>query len=368
MKKNIYKLLVLCAVALFGASCEDAAELTTLQQVSFPSAIQASANNLIISDDNAAEPVLTLSWPAVVYPIQAPVTYALQFDIPANTTGEKAWSTATRMVVGEDILSKQFTGTEINKLAIKLGLPIDVPGKIAVRVESYMDHTIYSAPIELTITPYEKVIVLGDIFMPGDYQGTWDVGTAASLGAIDSGIFQGYVTFPVGSGLAFKLNNERNWAQFYGAGATNFDLKNMSDTNFQIPGVGSYQMTVNLNTLKWSAIAYSWGVVGDGTHAATPEDANYGWNHSVPMNYDHVNKKWKITLDLIPGNIKFRLNDAWTVNYGAKNNDEGIMYLDNSGAHYIGEAGTYEVTFTINDVNPAVNGYPATATYTVTKI
>jgi hypothetical protein len=368
MKKHIYKLLVLCAVALFGASCEESAELTTLQEVSFPSAVQTSTKTILISDDNASESVVAISWPAVVYPIQAPVTYALQFDIPANTSGEKAWSTAIRIVVGEDVLSKSFLGTELNKMAIKLGLPIDVAGKIAVRVESYLDHTIYSDPITLTVTPYEKAVVTGDIFMPGSYQGERNVGTAAAFSAIDNGIFQGYVTIPAGTGLGFKLNQERNWAQFYGAGASNFDLKNMSDTDFQMPGAGSYQMTVNLNTLKWSSVPYAWGIVGDGTHAATLEDKDYGWNHSIPMNYDHANKVWKITADLIPGNVKFRLNDSWTVNYGAKNNTEGVMYRDNSGAHYIGEAGTYEITFTINDVNPALNGYPATATYTVTKL
>lgn len=359
MKKHIYKLLVLFAVALLGASCEDAAELTTLQAVSFPSAIEASTNTIIISDANVSESVVTLSWPAVVYPIKAPVTYALQFDIPANTSGEKAWSTAIRIVVGEDVLSKSIIGLDLNKMAIKLGLPIDVAGKIAVRVESYMDHTIYSDPIILTVTPYEKQVVFGAIYMPGSYQ-SWDVNTAAALSAIDSGVFQGYVTIPVGSGLGFKLNQERNWAQFYGAGASNFDLLNMSDTDFQMPGTGSYQMTVNLKTLKWSSIPYAWGIVGDATVGS--------WNTSTPMAYDHVNKVWKVTADLIPGNVKFRLNDAWTINYGAKNNDDGIMYLDNQGAYYVAEAGTYAITFTINDANPAVNGYPATATYTVTKI
>ena len=359
MKKQIYKLLVLCAVALLGASCEDSAELTTLKNVSFPAPVEASSSTIIISDDNASDPVVTFSWPAVVYPIAAPVTYALQFDIPANTSGETAWSKSVRVAVGEDVLSKSLLGTELNKIALQLGLPIDVAGKIAVRVESYMDHTAYSEPIVITVTPYEKEVVTGEIIMPGSYQG-WDVGTAASFAAINTGIFQGYVTIPASAGLGLKLNQERNWAQFYGAGASNFDLKNMSDTDFQMPGAGSYQMTINLKTLKWSSIPYSWGVVGD----ATPGS----WNTSTPMSYDHINKTWKVTIDLVPGNVKFRLNDSWTINYGAKNNDEGIMYLDNQGAHYVGEAGTYLITFTINDVNPAVNGYPETATYTVTKL
>src|SRR6186713_1963794 len=99
MKTYIYKLLVLCAVALLAVSCEETAELTTLQEVSFTSTVEASTKTVVISDDNSSEPVVALSWPAVAYPIQAPVTYALQFDIPADTTGEKAWSKATRLIV-----------------------------------------------------------------------------------------------------------------------------------------------------------------------------------------------------------------------------------------------------------------------------
>ncbi|PKB16818.1 SusE domain-containing protein [Flavobacterium sp. 5] len=358
MKTYIYKLLVLFAVALLGVSCEDTAELTTLQKVSFPSTVEASTSTIVLSVDNESDPVVTLSWPAVVYPIHAPVTYALQFDLPDNIIGEKAWDTATRLVVGEDVLSKSLLGAELNRIALKLGLPINKAGEIVVRVESYMDHTIYSEPIVLTITPYEVPVVIGQIIMPGSYQG-WNVDTAASLLAISTDVYQGYVSIPADA-LGFKLNKERNWAQFYGAGATNNDLKNMSDTDFQMPGAGSYQMTVNLKTLKWNAIGYSWGVVGDATAGS--------WDNSTPMNYDHVNKTWKVTTELKPGNVKFRLNNSWAINYGAKNNDEGIMYLDNSGAHYVGEAGTYEITFTINDINPAINGYPATGTYTVKKI
>lgn len=359
MKIYIYKLLVLCVVALLGVSCEDTVELTALQEVSFTSAVQASTNTIILSDANEAESVIAISWPAVAYPIKAPVTYALQFDLPVNTKGASAWSTAFRVVVGEDILSKSFLGADLNIIAHKLGLPKDVKGEIAVRVESYMDHIIYSAPIVLTVTPYEKIVIKGNIYMPGSYQG-WNIDTAASFDAIGAGVFQGYVTIPVGSGLGFKLNKERNWTQFYGAGASNQDLKNMSDTDFQMPSAGSYQMTVNLNTLKWNAVPYSWGIVGDATAGS--------WNTSTPMYYDHVTKTWKVTADLVPGNVKFRLNDSWTINYGAKNNDEGIMYLDNSGAHYVGEAGTYEITFTINDIDPKLNGYPATGTYTVKKM
>lgn len=358
MKKYINKLFVIYSLLFLGISCENDAILTTLKEVSFSGAIEASSNTIVISTVNENLSLLTLSWPAVKFPVSAPVTYALEFDIPANAIGATAWSKAARIEVGTDVLSKAFSGSDLNKIAIKLGLPVDVAGKIVVRVESTLDRKIYSDAIAISVTPFAKKVVFGAIYMPGSYQG-WDVNTAAELKAIDSGIFQGYVTFPETQGLGFKFTNERNWSQYYGADA-NGNIVSGSDTDFQVAKAGSYQMTVNLNTAKWTATPFSWGVVGDATAG--------GWDNSTNMSYDHQLKIWKFKGALKVGNVKFRLNNTWTINYGSKNNDEGIVYLDNPGAHYIGEAGTYQITFSIQEKDITTGLYPATAAYKVTKI
>lgn len=358
MKKYINKLLLLGSLLILGSSCDSGAELTTLKSVSFPSEITVSSSTLVLTEDTADDPVLLISWPSVSFPIEAPITYAVQFDLIGDTSGSTAWQKAKRIEVGTDVLSKSLTGQELNKIAVDLGLPIDIPGKLVVRVEAAMDRKIYSNPITLTITPYEKSVVFGEIYMPGSYQG-WAVETAAALTAIQKGVYQGYMTVAEGAGPGFKLNIERNWAQFYGAGATNNDLKNMSDTDFVLPGAGSYQIKVNLNTLKWSQAPYAWGIIGTATSG--------GWDKSTPMSYDHQTKTWKVTADLAAGALKFRLNDAWTINYGPADPGTNIINLDNGGAYTIGEAGTYEVTFTINEVDPATTGYPATATCTIVK-
>ena len=358
MKNYINKLLVIWALLLLSTSCEKDVLLTTLEKVSFSGAVEASPSTILLTSQNANQTVVTISWPAIQYPVNAPVTYALQFDVVKDTIGATAWEKSVRIEAGEDVLSKSLLGTDLNKMAIKLGLPIDIKGKIVVRVESYLDRKIFSKAIALDVTPFAKPIVFGAIYMPGSYQ-DWDINTAAALNAIDSGIYQGYVTFPATKGLGFKFTNQRNWSQFYGADA-NGNILDGSDTDFKIAAVGTYQMTVNLNTLKWAAVPYSWGIVGDATSG--------GWNTSTPMAYDHINKVWKITANLVPGNIKFRLNNSWTINYGQKNNTEGIAYLDNQGAHYVGVAGTYEITFTIQEKDPTTGVYPATGTYTVNKI
>lgn len=367
MKKHIHKLLLLGSLLILGASCESEGQLTTLKAVSFPAPIEVSSSTIVLTEDTADNSALLVSWPQVTFPIAAPVTYAIQFDLIADTSGSNAWQKAKRIVVGEDVLSKSFIGAELNKIATDLGLPPNVAGKLVVRVEASMDRKIYSNPITLTVTPYEKSVVFGEIYMPGAYQGEWNVGTAAALTAISKGVYQGYVTVLPGYGPVFKLNTARNWEQFYGAGATNTDLKNMSTTDFSLPGEGSFQVKVNLNTLKWSQTAYAWGIVGSSTHAPTPEDKDYGWNHSIPMAYNHETKTWKVTANLIVGALKFRLNNKWDVNYGPADPLTNTINKDNGGAYDISEAGTYEITFTINDADPDTTGYPATATCTIVK-
>jgi len=359
MKKYINKLFLLGSVLFLATSCDSEAELTTLKSVSFPSAIEVSSNTVVLTEDNAEDTALLISWPEVTFPIEAPVTYAIQFDLVGDTSGANAWQKAKRIEVGTDVLSKSFIGADLNKIATDLGLEPNVAGKLVVRVEAAMDRKIYSSPLTLTVTPFEKSVVFGEIYMPGAYQGEWNVDTALALTAISKGVYQGYVSVLPGYGTVFKLNTARNWAQFYGAGDTNSDLKNMSDKDFSLPGVGSYQIKVNLNTLKWTQTPYAWGIVGTAQSG--------GWDKSTPMNYDYQTKTWKVTANLVAGALKFRLNDDWAVNYGPKDPATNTINRDDQGAYTIGEAGTYEITFTINEVDPATSGYPATATCTIVK-
>lgn len=370
MKKYINKLAAILALVIVATSCDSDAPLTVLQSATFSAPITSSASTIVLTEASADDNATTIAWPAVVFPVESPVLYTVQFDLPANTTGANAWLNAKAFEAGNDVLSKSFTVRDLNKIAADLGLKADVASKIAIRVVAKMDRNIYSNPIQITVTPYEKSVVFGEIYMPGAYQGEWNVDTASALTAIEQGVYQGYATVLPGYGTIFKVNTARNWAEFYGAGANNKeDLVRMSDANLELPGEGSFQIKVNLNTLKFSATPYAWGIVGPASATAdqTAGDPNYGWNHSVPMSYDYQAKSWKITANLLPGAVKIRLNDNWDINYGPADPSTTIINKDNGGAYTINEAGSYEVTFTIDETDPATNGYPATATCTIVK-
>lgn len=326
---------------LLVSACEKEAELTTLQEVNFPSPPEVSSSSLQLLQENANEAALSISWPEVIYPVDAPVDYSVQIDIPADTLGNNAWDNAITLEAGVNVFSKSLLVMDLNEMAKDLGLEVGEEGILVVRVLSYLDRTIASPAVGFTVSPYETVITLPEIFLPGAYQG-WDPATAVSIASTEtSGIYQGILFFPEGS-LNFKITTQRNWEENYGGdgnGNLVFDGPDLS-----VPALGTYRITVNLNTLTWSAEPYSFGIIGTATAG--------GWTTDTDMIYDNERQLWIFTGELQAGALKFRLNDSWTVNYGSRNNEDMIAYLDDPGAHTIPQAGMYEVTFKINPEDP----------------
>lgn len=84
-----------------------------------------------------------------------------------------------------------------------------------------------------------------------------------------------------------------------------------ADSNDNIDAIdpGFYMMEVD-----WVAMAYKHtlietvGIIG----SATPG----GWDADTDMTYDNVDNSWNLTVDLTDGEIKFRANHAWDINWG----------------------------------------------------
>jgi hypothetical protein len=118
-------------------------------------------------------------------------------------------------------------------------------------------------------------------------------------------------------------------------------------------GLGSTPQISNFYTIK--ATPYpswpNWGIIGSATAATTGGD---GWGKDVNLDYDLDTKKYSITMDLIVGECKFRLDDAWAVNFGDDGNN---LSLEAGGANIpITAAGSYTIVADFN-----------AKTYTITK-
>jgi hypothetical protein len=82
----------------------------------------------------------------------------------------------------------------------------------------------------------------------------------------------------------------------------------------------------------------NWGIIGSATAAVTGGD---GWATDANLDYNSATKKYSITMDLVVGEIKFRLDDGWTTNYGDNGND---LSLDAGGSNIpIATAGNYTI-------------------------
>ena len=69
-------------------------------------------------------------------------------------------------------------------------------------------------------------------------------------------------------------------------------------------------------------------------------DATGSWADDKNMTWDAVNGVFTLTLDLVPGEIKFRANDDWGYNFGGD-----LADLSPGGSNIpVTEAGNYTIT------------------------
>lgn len=108
----------------------------------------------------------------------------------------------------------------------------------------------------------------------------------------------------------FKFSTQQDWkGTNYGA-----DFSTAADAaNFSLPEgneEGFYKIVLNLDakTMELTPIT-TIGIIGD----ATPN----GWDASTPMTYSKADGAWVIKdVQLKDGELKFRANDAWDINWG----------------------------------------------------
>ncbi len=177
------------------------------------------------------------------------------------------------------------------------------------------------------------------IFVPGGYQGAagygsdWTPADAPNLASVNSDKnYEGYVYF-AGAGQ-FKFTQGPNWDLNWGDNGNDGTL-DQNGSNISAADAGYYKINVNLNDYTYTVVKTNWGIIG----SATPT----GWDSDTKMKFDAATKTWVIEIDLKAGEIKFRANDDWAINYGDKNAD-GILDTQNDNNIKIASAGKYKIT------------------------
>jgi len=144
-----------------------------------------------------------------------------------------------------------------------------------------------------------------------------------------------YVTLVTGD---IKFRKDNDWGLNLGDNGADGTLE-QDGANIAVTA-GTYKITLNIGNNTYSMEEYSWGVVGSGYN---------NWGSDGPdakFYYDYTTDTFKIGVRLIDGEIKFRFNNDWGLNYG-DNGGDGT--LDQDGSNITVTAGHYIISLDINN-------------------
>ncbi|CAM1368664.1 SusE domain-containing protein [Tenacibaculum xiamenense] len=142
-----------------------------------------------------------------------------------------------------------------------------------------------------------------------------------------------YVTLLDGE-IKFRENND--WANNLGDDGADGTLE-AGGANI-VSTAGNYKITLDLNNNTYTIETYSWGIVGSGFN---------DWGNDGPdaeFHYDYTTDTFKVGVKLLDGEIKFRLNNDWTTNFGGTDGN-----LASGGDNITSTAGFYQVTIDLNN-------------------
>lgn len=180
---------------------------------------------------------------------------------------------------------------------------------------------------------------LAAFLVGGSTSAGWNPGASIPFVQTGVGTFEIFAYFTV-AGDGFKILPQQDWAGDYGKGADG-ELLQEGESNITVPNDGFYRVTLDFNNLTYTLTAISWAIIGD----ATPN----GWNDpDTDMTFDS-GYTWSISnVTLTTGELKFRANDGWDINFGDNGADGSLEY---GGSNIPVSAGTYTVVLTLDPVN-----------------
>jgi len=209
-------------------------------------------------------------------------------------------------------------------------IPIAVAGKYRIDFNKATGAYKFAEVID-----FESIAVIGSATAGG-----WDNETPLTKDAGNPDLWKGVVTLVEG-GLKFRANN--GWAVNWGG--TDFPVGvGVFDSPDNIPVLadqaGEYQVSFNTKTLEYSFLLIgnyeTIGIIGD----ATPG----GWDAETKLTQDANDKSvWRLRVDLLDGEAKFRADNDWPINWGSADFPTGVGVQD--GANIPVVAGDYKITF-----------------------
>jgi len=346
MKKILFILFGLTLAVL--SACKKDKLATVSQNIKAAVLVTPAADTTIVVTAADSAQVLKIKWKSADFGVQAVVSYFVQVD--------SAGKNFSKYVTLGNITAKDTlylsNGALNTALTNGLNLAPNAATSVELRVGAaiYGKDTVYSKVVKIALTTFKGVTTL---WLPGSYQG-YNPAAAPTIPMQSPNMFEGYAYFSAPGNFKFTSAPDYNHIN-YGDGGNGTLSTNGNANGIGYNAAGVYLLDANTQALTYSAqLISSMGIIGP----ATPQ----GWNASTAMTY-LGGDIWSITINLVGNNpLKFRANDAWTINYGpAADALTGVLQFNNPGSITIPSDGNYTVTIDMSQSK--TNAY----TYTIVK-
>lgn len=335
MKKNLLIYLTFIVLAVFLAGCEKDGEMVTM--VSNPVAPTLTTIPDLTLQRTNGNSVLEFVGTPVDPGFQASATYFI--DAAAAGT---AFADPVTIWTGNQCLSMKLTVSDLNGALIRK-FPTDAATSLDFRLRATLVVDAGTGSPGTGSNPFTYASALKTVSATLYGLPRLDLVGSGMDQKIESALGDGKYTglVKLSTANAFTLNDPDAGTNYGGAAGA----LSVSGPAIVPERTGWEKMTVDVNALTYVISEYRIGLVG----SATPN----GWDSpDQPMDYNPATGTWSITLNLVDGEFKFRLNNGWAWNIGYnKNNTGNLNDLFHDGNNIPITAGNYTITLTITQPN-----------------
>ncbi|CAL2077570.1 SusE domain-containing protein [Tenacibaculum sp. 190524A05c] len=287
------------------------------------------------NDDNAIE--IAINDPIFDSNLGVTIEYYLEADTETGT-----FDSPVEVAMVTNSKSINVTHAKLNSVAQGLGIAPDSTGKIQLRIRSVITNSTNETlerigdPMTVTVTTYLTVLDLSTTWgIVGSAANDWGATPDLPFFKTDvDGVLVAYVTLLDGE-IKFRENND--WANNFGDNGADGTIE-AGGANIAVTA-GSYKVTLNFNDNTYSLESFSLGIVGSAYN-------DWGATPDFMLEYDQYSDVFRGIVTLLDGEMKFRMNNDWAVNYG---DDGADGTLEDGSANITTTAGNYIVTVDLNN-------------------
>jgi starch-binding outer membrane protein SusE/F len=312
--KFINHIIFLLAACFVLHSCKKDMQQVTMSSGTAP-VVTLSPATLVLTNANAADSVLTVSWTRADFGFKAAINYTVEIaKAGSNFTNPKAVNVGTAN-------SLKYLGAVVNELAIGEGIAAGSTGILEVRVKAVLSNDVYlyAAKADLTVTTY--AVEFPALLVKGG--NSWVTPSVRTKGYVLAspnydGKYEGYLNLPNADGWggdAFQLVDASS-GTIYGWGSSSTTMAVGGGNLWLTPTPNYMKVNADINALTINYTPVQFFVSGD----------HNGWSTAAtPMLYNPATKQLVAeNVFFTAGNkLVFTSNGGYDLSY--KVNNEGKL-------------------------------------------